>query len=102
MLLLFPHVVGLQHRIYNQDVLAIVFYTSSHRDMSIVRECAPTAAAAAVVLYSMRSFPHRHWCLPSLLLQLFTWYAVGGVVVAVPARSRPLAIYPTQKTYNVP
>ena len=55
--------------------------------MSVVRVCAAAAAAAAVVLYSLHSFPHRGRCLPSMLLLLFTWYAVGGVV-DVPARSR--------------
>ena len=60
---------------------------------------AAAAAAAAVVLYSLRSFPHRGRCLPWLLLLLFTWYAAGGGVVDVPARGRPLALNPTQKTY---
>ena len=69
--------------------------------MSIVRVSAAAAAAAAVVLYSLRSFPHRERCLPFLLLLLFTWYAVGGVV-AVPARSRRLALNPRQKTYKLP
>ena len=64
----------------------------------IVRVCAAVAAAAAVVLYSLRSFPHRGRCLPSLLLLLFTWYAVGGGAVAVPARSRPLTLNTIQKT----
>ena len=89
--LLFPHVVDLQDSIYNHDVFAFVFF--------IVRVCAAVAAAAAVVLYSLRSFPHRGRCLPSLLLLLFTRYAVGGVAVAVPVRIRPLALNPRQKTY---
>ena len=61
-----------------------------------VRVCAAVAAAGAVVLYSLRYFPHGGRCLPSLLQLLFTWYAVGGGVVAVPARSRPLALNPRQ------
>ena len=87
--LLFPHVVDLQDWIYHQDVFAFVFL--------IVRVCAAAAAEAAVVLYSLRFFPHRGRCLPSLLLLLFTWYAVGGGAVAVPARSRPVALNPRQK-----
>ena len=69
--------------------------------MGIVRVCAAAAAAAAaaVLLYSLRSFPHRDRCLPSLLLLLFAWYAAGGVV-AVPARSRPVALNPRQKCTN--
>ena len=66
-------------------------YTSSHRNMGIVRGCAAAAAAASVVLYSLRSFPHRDRCLPLLLLLLFTWYTVVDVV-AVPARCRPPAL----------
>ena len=47
------------------------FYdTSSQRDGGIVRVCA-TAAAAAAVMYSLRSFPHRGRCLPPLLPLLF-------------------------------
>ena len=65
--------------------------------MGIVRVCAAPAATAAVVLYWLRSVPHRDRCLPSLLLLLFTWYVVGGVV-AVLARSRPLASNPRLKT----
>ena len=60
-------------------------HTSSHRNIGIVRVCTAVAtAAAAVVVYSRQSFPHRDRCLPLLLLLLFTWYSVGGGVVAVP------------------
>ena len=68
--------------------------------MGIVRVCAAAATAAAVVLYNLRSFPHRDRYLPSLLLLLFTWYAFCGGVVAVPVRSRPLAQKPSQKILN--
>ena len=70
---------------------------------SSVRVCAAVAvaAAAAAVLYSLCSFPHRGRCLPSLLLVLFTWKSVGAAA-AVPARSRPLALIPRQKRTRVP
>ena len=46
----------------------VFYYTSSHRDRGIVRVCATAVAAAAVVMYSLRSFPHRDRCLPPLQL----------------------------------
>ena len=78
-----------------------VFFTSSNRDNMGMVHVFPAAAAAVVVvvLYSLHSSSHRSRCLPSLLLLLFTWYAVGGGVVAVPARSRPLALNPRRNTY---
>ena len=69
--------------------------------MGIVRVCTAAAAAAAVVLYGLGSFRHRGRCLPSLFLVWFTWYAVVGDAVAVPARTRPLALNPSQTTYQV-
>ena len=79
--LLFLHVGDHQDCIYKLGVFAFVFLRA--------RVCAAAAAAAPVVLYSRRSFPHRGRCLPSLLLRLLTSYAFGGVVVTLPARSRP-------------
>ena len=67
--------------------------------MGIILVCTAAAVAAAVVLYSLRSIPLRDRCPPSLLLLLYTWYAVGGGVIAVPARSRPLALNPRQNRY---
>ena len=97
-----PPALNLQPRCFATDFFIAI--RSSHRDMGTVRVCAAAAAAApaaaaAVVLYCLHSFRLRDRCLPSLLLLLFTWYTVGGDVVAVPAPCRPLST--KSKTNNV-
>ena len=66
--------------------LSFICFFYAQRDRGIARVCAAAAAAAAVVEYSLRPFPHRDRCLPPLLL-LFTRYAVDVGVTSCCSRT---------------